>query len=88
MEQTDQTNGAQSLNQFAELGNAILLDDNLEPQETKAPNQDSIPPPSTQDNSIPFSQSKHLAVDIPVDTQGNIDIHLDDCITVISNIGN
>ena len=73
---------------IADLGNALLLDNTWEPQETQAPNQDSIPPPSTQDISIPFAQSKALAFDIPVDNQGKIDICLDYCITVIPYIGN
>ena len=41
-----------------------------------------------QDDSIPFADSKPLAVDIPVDPQGKIDIYLDNLITVIPDIGN
>ena len=46
------------------------------------------PKPTTQDISIPFSQIKTLAVDIPVDPQRRIGIYLDDCITVIPDISN
>ena len=46
------------------------------------------PPPSTQDIPIPFSQSRHLAFNIPVNPQGKIDIYMDDCITVIPDIVN
>ena len=52
-----------------------------------SPNQDSTSQPSTQEISIPFAQSKPLSVDIPVNTQGKIDIHLDNFITVIPDIG-
>ena len=72
---------------IADLGNALLLDDTWEPRETQAPNQYSIPPPSTQDESTPFFQSKPLAVYIPVDPQGKIDMYLYYCITVIPDIG-
>ena len=40
---------------IADFGNTLLLDDTWEPRETKAPNQDSIPMPSTRDDSILFS---------------------------------
>ena len=39
------------------------------------------------DDSILFAQSKPFTVDIPVDPQGKIDIYLDDCITVVPDIG-
>ena len=35
-----------------------------------------------------FAQSEPLAVDIPVDPQVNIDIYLDNFITIVPNIGN
>ena len=72
----------------ADLGNALLLDDSREPRETKSPNQDLIPPPSTHDIYIPFTQNKPLEVNRSVDPQGKIDIYLDNCITVIPDIGN
>ena len=71
----------------ADLGNALLLDDSREPRETKSPNQDLIPPPSTHDIYTPFTQNKPLAVNRSVDPQGKIDIYLDNFITVIPDIG-
>ena len=73
---------------IADLRNALLLDNIWEPQEIQATNQDLIPPSSTQDASNPFAQSKPLSVDTPVDPRVKIDIYLDDCITVIPDIGN
>ena len=73
---------------IADLRSALLLDGTWEPRETQAPNQDSIPLPSTQYESILFARSKPLGVNITVDTQVNIDIYLDNWIIVIPNIGN
>ena len=73
---------------IADLVNDLLLGYTWEPQETQSPNQDSIPPSSSQEISIPFAQSKPLEVDIPVSPQVKIDNYLDDCIAVISHIGN
>ena len=73
---------------IADIRNALLFDDTWEPQETQAPNQDLIHLPSSQGISIPFAHRKPLAVNIPVNPQGNIDIYLDSCITIIADIGN
>ena len=73
---------------IVDLGNALLLDNTWEPRETQSPNQELIPPPSTQDTSILFAHIKPLAFYIPVEPQGKIDIYLDDCITFIPDIGN
>ena len=40
------------------------------------------------DYSIPFAHSKTLAVNIPVDPQGKIDKYLENCIAVVTDIGN
>ena len=73
---------------IAELRKALLLDDTWEPRETQDPNQDSITPASTLDNSILFAHSIPLVADTLVDPQGKVDIYLDNCIIVVPYISN
>jgi hypothetical protein len=73
---------------MADLANAIIQNKFWDPIETYDPLSDELDPPLRLPNSIPFHPAKELAVSLPKNDLGKVDIYIDDSIGITPNLPN
>ena len=69
-----------------DLANAILLNNDWDPNNLHAPNPELVPTEEFLDPEIPVKEGMELIVDIPVDARGFIDLYIDDTIGLTVDI--
>ena len=71
-----------------DLANDLLQCPEWDPSELYNPVQSQLPPPKFEDDDVPFAPGLELAVDLPVNNLGFVDVFIDDTITATPDIGN
>ena len=71
-----------------DLANDLLQCPEWDPNELYNPVQSQLPPPKFEDDDVPFAPGLELAVDLPINNLGFVDVFIDDTITAIPDIGN
>ncbi len=71
---------------IADLANGILHCSEWNPVELHSPHIISLPLEKESTDTSPFLPGKELDVDIPLDTNGRVEIHIDDGITAIPDL--
>jgi hypothetical protein len=71
---------------IADLANNILHSPDWDPGTTHSPHTISLPLEKESVSSSPFLLGKELDVQVPLDTQGKVEIYIDDGITAILDI--
>jgi hypothetical protein len=63
---------------ICDLTNTILKSDDWNPSDLFSPYQHLVPETKQLCENIPFGEAKKLAVNIPVDPRGHVDVYIDD----------
>lgn len=70
-----------------DLANALLVDENWDPQDLHAPIQSKIPPKKVLPEEIPFAEALPMIVEAEADGRGKADCYIDDITTVCVDEG-